>query len=109
MDSIGLYHTTYKKDYLVEFEKYDGGGFLLSDSTHCHIRETVSTLETKGFPVKGSGAESRLLRVGLWYYQKKRDTSRSGLVEEMNMTLKAPTSTVGFLNQPTSLLRAWRR
>nr|GEU58077.1 hypothetical protein [Tanacetum cinerariifolium] len=31
MDSRGSYHMTYKRDYLFDFEEYDGGNILLGD------------------------------------------------------------------------------
>ncbi|GJR06198.1 hypothetical protein Tco_0529182 [Tanacetum coccineum] len=35
MDSEGSYHITYKRDYLVDFEEYDGGIILLDDGRKC--------------------------------------------------------------------------
>ncbi|GJW42356.1 hypothetical protein Tco_0071155 [Tanacetum coccineum] len=40
MDSGGSYHITYKRDYLVDFEEYDGGNKLLGDGRECRIRGT---------------------------------------------------------------------
>ncbi|GJV73377.1 zinc finger, CCHC-type containing protein [Tanacetum coccineum] len=40
MDSGGSYHITYKRDYLVDFEKYDGGNILLGDGRECRVRGT---------------------------------------------------------------------
>ncbi|GJY07677.1 zinc finger, CCHC-type containing protein [Tanacetum coccineum] len=34
----GSYHITYRRDYLVDFEEYDGGNILLGDGRECHIR-----------------------------------------------------------------------
>ncbi|GJX33500.1 hypothetical protein Tco_0243355 [Tanacetum coccineum] len=36
----GSYHITYKRDYLVDFEKYDGDNILLGDGSECRIRGT---------------------------------------------------------------------
>ncbi|GJW55005.1 zinc finger, CCHC-type containing protein, partial [Tanacetum coccineum] len=37
MDSGGSYHITYRRDYLVDFEEYDGGNILLGDGRECRI------------------------------------------------------------------------
>ncbi|GKC82076.1 hypothetical protein Tco_1137793 [Tanacetum coccineum] len=37
MDSGGSYHITYKRDYLDDFEMYDGGNVLLGDGRECHV------------------------------------------------------------------------
>ncbi|GJT72616.1 hypothetical protein Tco_1031902 [Tanacetum coccineum] len=38
MDSGGSYHIPYKRDYLVDFEEYDGGNILLGDGRECRVR-----------------------------------------------------------------------
>nr|GEV30722.1 ribonuclease H-like domain-containing protein [Tanacetum cinerariifolium] len=40
MDSGGSYHITYLRDYLVDFEEYDGGNILLGDGRECRVRGT---------------------------------------------------------------------
>ncbi|GJU84367.1 retrovirus-related pol polyprotein from transposon TNT 1-94 [Tanacetum coccineum] len=40
MDSGGSYHITYKRDYLVDFEEYDGGNILLGDGREFRVRGT---------------------------------------------------------------------
>ncbi|GKD01048.1 hypothetical protein Tco_1171322, partial [Tanacetum coccineum] len=35
IDSGGSYHMTYKRDYLFDFEEYNGGNILLSDGREC--------------------------------------------------------------------------
>ncbi|GJT35276.1 hypothetical protein Tco_0925695 [Tanacetum coccineum] len=40
MDSGGSYHMTYKRDYLFDFEEYDGGNILLGDGRECRVRGT---------------------------------------------------------------------
>nr|GEW28992.1 zinc finger, CCHC-type [Tanacetum cinerariifolium] len=40
MDSGGSYHITYRRDYLVDFEEYDGGNILLGDGRECRVRGT---------------------------------------------------------------------
>ncbi|GKB87681.1 hypothetical protein Tco_0959953 [Tanacetum coccineum] len=37
MDSGGSYHITYMRDYLVDFEEYDGDNILLGDGRECHV------------------------------------------------------------------------
>ncbi|GKD25201.1 hypothetical protein Tco_1231415, partial [Tanacetum coccineum] len=40
MDSVGLYHITYMRDYLVVFKEYDSGNILLGDGRECRVRRT---------------------------------------------------------------------
>ncbi|GJU51489.1 hypothetical protein Tco_1221044 [Tanacetum coccineum] len=40
IDSGGSYHMTYKRDYLFDFEEYDGGNILLGDGMECRVRRT---------------------------------------------------------------------
>ncbi|GJY89683.1 zinc finger, CCHC-type containing protein [Tanacetum coccineum] len=40
MDLGGSYHITYKRDYLVDCEEYDGGNILLGDGRECRVRGT---------------------------------------------------------------------
>ncbi|GJR54345.1 zinc finger, CCHC-type containing protein [Tanacetum coccineum] len=40
MDLRGSYHITYKRDYLVDCEEYDGGNILLGDGRECRVRGT---------------------------------------------------------------------
>ncbi|GJY11358.1 hypothetical protein Tco_0379543 [Tanacetum coccineum] len=40
MDSGGSYHMTYIRDYLVDFEEYDGDNILLGDGRECRVRGT---------------------------------------------------------------------
>ncbi|GJR05919.1 hypothetical protein Tco_0528903 [Tanacetum coccineum] len=40
MDSGGSYHIAHKRDYLFNFEKYDGGNVLLGDGSECRVRGT---------------------------------------------------------------------
>ncbi|GJR03927.1 zinc finger, CCHC-type containing protein [Tanacetum coccineum] len=40
MDSGGSYHITYRRDYLFDFEKYDGGSILFGDGRKCRVRGT---------------------------------------------------------------------
>nr|GEY58896.1 zinc finger, CCHC-type [Tanacetum cinerariifolium] len=40
MDSGGSYHIAYKRDYLFDFEEYNGGNVLLSDSRKCRVQGT---------------------------------------------------------------------
>ena len=40
MDSGGSYHMTYMRDYLFDFEEYDGGNVLIGDGMKCRVRGT---------------------------------------------------------------------
>ncbi|GKA19998.1 hypothetical protein Tco_0699913 [Tanacetum coccineum] len=46
MDSRCSYYITYRRDYLVDFEKYDGDNILLGDDRECRVQGT------EGFTVK---------------------------------------------------------
>ncbi|GJW15070.1 hypothetical protein Tco_0019203 [Tanacetum coccineum] len=39
-DQGGSYHMTYKRDYLFDFEEYDGGNILFGDGRECRVRGT---------------------------------------------------------------------
>ncbi|GJR46292.1 hypothetical protein Tco_1314395 [Tanacetum coccineum] len=85
MDSGGSYHITYMRDYLVDFEEYDGGKILLGDGRECVYRGQRSTQQcTK------SGVTKHL---GVVVIQQQ-----NGLVKEMNVTLmlRSPSSAIGF-------------
>ncbi|GJU45017.1 hypothetical protein Tco_1202283, partial [Tanacetum coccineum] len=45
MDSGGSYHMTYIRDYLVDFEEYDGDNILLGDGRECRVRGTVGSVQ----------------------------------------------------------------
>nr|GEX37538.1 zinc finger, CCHC-type [Tanacetum cinerariifolium] len=40
IDSGGSYHITYMRDYLVNFEEYDGGNILFGDGRECRVQGT---------------------------------------------------------------------
>nr|GEW87561.1 zinc finger, CCHC-type [Tanacetum cinerariifolium] len=48
MDSGGSNHITYKRDYLVDFEEYDGGNILLGDGRECRVQGQSGTAKHLG-------------------------------------------------------------
>ncbi|GKE55650.1 hypothetical protein Tco_1494835 [Tanacetum coccineum] len=54
MDSGGSYHITYRRDYLVDFEEYDGGNILLGDGRECRRVFTVKMQLGKIKVIRGS-------------------------------------------------------
>ncbi|GJR88771.1 zinc finger, CCHC-type containing protein [Tanacetum coccineum] len=59
MDSGGSCHITYMRDYLVDFEEYDGGNILLSDGRECRVRGT------EGFTVKIQSGKIKVIKGSL--------------------------------------------
>ncbi|GKD06403.1 hypothetical protein Tco_1181377, partial [Tanacetum coccineum] len=64
MDSGGSYHITYRRDYLVDFEEYDGGNILLGDGRECRVWGT-GTLEKEGFTMKMQSGKIRVIKGSL--------------------------------------------
>nr|GEU41347.1 hypothetical protein [Tanacetum cinerariifolium] len=60
MDSGGSYHTTHRRDYLVDFNEYDGDNILLGDGKECRVRGT--RLLIRGFV----GRPMRFLGFASW-------------------------------------------
>ncbi|GJW39935.1 hypothetical protein Tco_0065780 [Tanacetum coccineum] len=54
MDSGGSYHITYRRDYLVDFEEYDGGNILLGDGRECRRAFTMKMQSGKIKVIRGS-------------------------------------------------------
>ncbi|GJV22828.1 zinc finger, CCHC-type containing protein [Tanacetum coccineum] len=73
IDFGGSYHITYRRDYLVDFEKYDGGNILLGDDRECRVRGTklrrnlisLDTLEKEGFTVKMQSGKIKVIKGSL--------------------------------------------
>ncbi|GJV71714.1 hypothetical protein Tco_1491709 [Tanacetum coccineum] len=105
MDSGGSYHITYRRDYLVDFEKYDSGNILLGDGRECRVWGQAK-LDITGYSLKrgfyredvvGQDQVTRKTLKGrkqLGEYQtgwkiKTLIHQQNGLVKETNMTLLA--------------------
>ncbi|GJU88215.1 hypothetical protein Tco_1300638 [Tanacetum coccineum] len=56
MDSGGSYYMKYKRDYLINFEEYDGGNVLLGENRESHVQGTgiglVQVLQGVNFKVE---------------------------------------------------------
>ncbi|GJU87057.1 hypothetical protein Tco_1294603 [Tanacetum coccineum] len=95
IDSGGSYHITYRRNYLVDFEEYDGGNILLGDGREYHIQGigkvqvhkrdgssfvldnvryvselrrnliSLGTLEKEGFTVKMQSAKIKVIKGSL--------------------------------------------
>ncbi|GJS36412.1 hypothetical protein Tco_0534794 [Tanacetum coccineum] len=77
MDSGGSYHITYKRDYLVDFEEYDGGNILLGDGREMRNRG-LRFHKQKYEEWESPNILGVLVTTGL-----------NGLVKEINVTLLA--------------------
>ncbi|GJV41550.1 zinc finger, CCHC-type containing protein [Tanacetum coccineum] len=106
IDSRGSYHMTYKRDYLFDFEEYDGGNVLLGDGRECRVWGTIRREQGyKGFAggtirkkkancvytLDGQAMTRKTLkgRKQLGEYQTGWIQQHNGLVKETNVTLLA--------------------
>nr|GEV44365.1 retrovirus-related Pol polyprotein from transposon TNT 1-94 [Tanacetum cinerariifolium] len=100
MDSGGSYHITYKKDYLVDFEEYEGGNILLGDGRECRVRRTckvqvqmrancVYTLDGQALTRKTLKGRKQLGEYQTGWKIKMGLRQQNGLVEEKNVKLLA--------------------
>ncbi|GKA84217.1 zinc finger, CCHC-type containing protein [Tanacetum coccineum] len=99
-----------RRDYLVDFEKYDGGNILLGDDRECRVRGTskikvikgslvvlsgtrrancVYTLDNQAVTRKTLKGRNRLEEYQTSWKIKKGIQQQNGLVEETNVTLLA--------------------
>ncbi|GKA68264.1 hypothetical protein Tco_0768181, partial [Tanacetum coccineum] len=77
MNSGGLYHMTYLRDYLVNFGEYDGDTILLGDGRECRVRGTGKVVTRKtleGRKQLGEYQTGWKIKTG-----NERDTLGSGL------------------------------
>ncbi|GJR62173.1 zinc finger, CCHC-type containing protein [Tanacetum coccineum] len=62
MDSGGSYHITYIRDYLVDFEEYDGDNILLGDSRECRVRGTGTRRANCVYTLDGQAVTRKTLK-----------------------------------------------
>ncbi|GJR62172.1 hypothetical protein Tco_1504334 [Tanacetum coccineum] len=110
MDSGGSYHITYMRDYLVDFEEYDGGNILLGDGREMRNRGLSSKIKViKGslvvlsgrrrancvYTLDGQDVKSRFHKQKYEEWESPNilgvlvTTGLNGLVKETNVTLLA--------------------
>ncbi|GKC36377.1 hypothetical protein Tco_1048761 [Tanacetum coccineum] len=71
MDSRGSYHMTYKRDYLFDFEEYDGGNVLHMMPSEWYVLKlrrnliSLGTLEKEGFTVKMQSGKIKVIKGSL--------------------------------------------
>ncbi|GJV49304.1 hypothetical protein Tco_1439516 [Tanacetum coccineum] len=114
MDSRGSYHMTYKRDYLFDFEEYDGGNVLLGDGRECRVwgigkvqvqmRDRSSCVldnvrNKKAncvYTLDGQAVTRKTLkgRKQLGEYQTGWIQQHNGLVKETNVTLLAKVTII---------------
>ncbi|GKA71120.1 hypothetical protein Tco_0777259, partial [Tanacetum coccineum] len=62
MDLGGSYHITYRRDYLVDFEEYDGGNILLELKRNLI---SLGTLEKEGLTMKMQSGKIKIIKGSL--------------------------------------------
>nr|GEW56611.1 zinc finger, CCHC-type [Tanacetum cinerariifolium] len=96
MDSRGSYHITYKRDYLVDFEEYDGGNILLGDGRECRVRET-----SKGFTVKMQSGKITVIKGSLVVLSRTRRANCVYTLDGQAMTRKTLKGTKQLVEYQT--------
>ncbi|GJT53395.1 hypothetical protein Tco_0988449 [Tanacetum coccineum] len=103
MDSGGSYHITYMRDYLVDFEEYDGGNILFGDARECCVRGTskvqVQMSDGSSFVLDNVRSTQQCTKSGVTkHLGVVVIQQQNGLVKEMNVTLmlRSPSSAIGF-------------
>ncbi|GJT42505.1 hypothetical protein Tco_0951220 [Tanacetum coccineum] len=109
MDSGISYYITSRRDYLVDFEKYDGDNILLSDGRECRVRGTVTRKTLKGRKQLGEYQTGWKIKTGYGLVFVIRglhnNVRRSGLskvfwVEDTTMSTylvnRSPSLAIGF-------------
>ncbi|GKC01460.1 hypothetical protein Tco_0987596 [Tanacetum coccineum] len=101
MDSGGSYHMTYMRDYLVDFEEYDGGNVMLGDGRECRTKlDIAGNSLKKGFYREDAVGQDQVTMKTLKGGKKLREyqtrwkiktgiQQHNGLVKETNVTLLA--------------------
>ncbi|GJT88403.1 zinc finger, CCHC-type containing protein [Tanacetum coccineum] len=82
IDSGGSYHITYRRDYLFDFEKYDGGNILLSDGKECCVRGTCKV------QVQMRDGSSFVLDNVMYVPKLRRNLISLGTLEKEDFTVK---------------------
>ncbi|GKB33678.1 zinc finger, CCHC-type containing protein [Tanacetum coccineum] len=99
----GSYHMTYKRDYLFDFEEYDGGNVLLGDD--------------RGFRVRGTGKvrvqmrdESSFMLDNIRYVLKlRRNLISLGTLEKEGFTIKMQSGKIKVIKGSLVVLSGTRR
>ncbi|GJW42357.1 hypothetical protein Tco_0071156 [Tanacetum coccineum] len=95
MDSGGSYHITYMRDYLVDFEEYDGGNILFGDAREMRNRGLVRFKYDEGWVKFRVGQRQRFHKQKYEEWESPNilgvlvTTGLNGLVKEINVTLLA--------------------
>ncbi|GJU08247.1 hypothetical protein Tco_1124677 [Tanacetum coccineum] len=93
MDSGGSYHITYMRDYLVDFEEYDGDNILLGDGRECrvcgtskvqvHMRDGSSfVLDNVRSPSSAIGFKTPIDKLGFFGWLASK---RQGMLESVKV------------------------
>ncbi|GKA14714.1 hypothetical protein Tco_0694360 [Tanacetum coccineum] len=101
MDSGGSYHITYRRDYLVDFEKYDGDNILLGDGSECRVRGTSKLNTDEGM------VNTKFLNClpPEWIVGIKRLHDDLGLTTAKVYVTSAKQKLVLFINSKKNMLR----
>ncbi|GJZ38487.1 hypothetical protein Tco_0585050 [Tanacetum coccineum] len=91
MYSGGSYHMTYMRDYLVDFEEYDGGNVLMGDGKECHVRGTGNVR------VNMRDGPSFVLNNVRYVPELRRNLISPGTLEKEGFTMKMQSGRIKIL------------
>ncbi|GJW49394.1 hypothetical protein Tco_0090745 [Tanacetum coccineum] len=102
MDSGGSYHITYMRDYLVDFEEYDGGNILFGDARECCVRGT-SKVQVQMSDGSSFVLDNVSLSKVFWAEDKTMSTYLVNRSPSLAIGFKTPIDMLGFLGWLASI------
>nr|GEW33420.1 hypothetical protein [Tanacetum cinerariifolium] len=99
----GSYHITYRRDYLVEFEKYDGGNILLVDGREYYVRRTSKV------QVQMRDGSSFVLDNVRYVLELKRNLILLGTLKKEGFTVKMQSGKIKVIKDSLVVLSGTKR
>nr|GEY47182.1 zinc finger, CCHC-type [Tanacetum cinerariifolium] len=103
IDSGGSYHITYMRDYLVDFEEYDGGNILFGNGRECCVRGTGKV------QVQMRDGSSFVLDSVMYILELRRNLISLGTLEKEGFTVKMQSAKIKFIKGSLVVLSGTRR
>ncbi|GKF01723.1 hypothetical protein Tco_0028646 [Tanacetum coccineum] len=103
MDSGGSYYITYRRDYLVDFEEYDGGSILFGDGRKCRVRGTGKV------QVQMRDGSSFVLDNVRYVPELRRNLISLGTLEKEGFTVKMQSGKIKVIKGSLVVLSGTRR
>ncbi|GKA51000.1 hypothetical protein Tco_0744196 [Tanacetum coccineum] len=103
MDSGGSYHITYRRDYLVDFEDYNGGNILLGDGRECRVRWTGKV------QVQMRDGSSFMLDNVRYVSELRRNLISMGTLEKEGFIVKMQSGKINVIKGSLMVLSGTRR